>query len=73
MSNSEPLPTHIGIGLGLHGENEDVAAPGNGVPPINPDTPQAVNPIDVSSCVAIRGDLGADPKNSIPRDVRAAK
>nr|XP_009774893.1 PREDICTED: uncharacterized protein LOC104224871 [Nicotiana sylvestris] len=72
MLNSQIASTHMDNGLGLHGENENVAAPGNGVPPVNPDGPPALDPVDVNSCIAINGNLGVVPENSICRDARAA-
>nr|XP_009758309.1 PREDICTED: uncharacterized protein LOC104211015 [Nicotiana sylvestris] len=62
----------INTGLGLYSENEHIVAPGNVVPPANPDGPPAMDQVDVSSRVAIHGNLGADPENSVCRDAQAA-
>ncbi|XP_075074204.1 uncharacterized protein LOC142161928 [Nicotiana tabacum] len=47
-------------GLGLHGENDIIAAPGNEVPPVNPDG--AVDPISVSSRISINGNWASTLK-----------
>ncbi|XP_070055144.1 uncharacterized protein [Nicotiana tomentosiformis] len=72
MSNSQIVPTHTDDGIDLYGESDNIAAPRNGVPPINSDGASAMDPIDVSSHIAINGNLGVDPENSVRRDVRTA-
>lgn len=72
MSNSQVAPAHTNDGLGLHRENDNIATPGNGVPPVNPDGAPAMDPIDVSSYIAINQNLGVDLENSFQRDDRTA-
>lgn len=72
MSNSQSVPTHIDNDLGFHGENDNVASPGNEVLPVDLKGAPVADPIDVSSHVALNANLGIDPENSVRRDVRSA-
>lgn len=72
MSNSQVAPPHTDNDLGIHGENKNIGASGNRVPLVNPDGPPTIDPIDVSSHIAINGNLGFGPENSICSDALAA-
>ncbi|XP_070049403.1 uncharacterized protein [Nicotiana tomentosiformis] len=72
MSNSQAVSTHIDNGLGFHGKNDNVAAPENEVLPVDLEGVPVVDPINVSSHVALNTNLGVDPENSIRKDVRSA-
>ncbi|XP_070026650.1 uncharacterized protein [Nicotiana sylvestris] len=61
---------HGDDGLGFRKENEDVSATGVGAPPINPREVPNVEPVDVSSHIALNADLGADP-GSVRRKVKS--
>ncbi|XP_070015069.1 uncharacterized mitochondrial protein AtMg00810-like [Nicotiana sylvestris] len=67
--NSDYLsaPQHIDNDLGHHGENENIA-PGNIVPPAGLDGIPDVYAIDVSSHVAINGNLVVNPESNIRGD-----
>ncbi|XP_070012317.1 uncharacterized protein [Nicotiana sylvestris] len=72
MSNSQAAPIHTDNGLDLHGENDSIAAPGNGLPLADLDGVPVVDPIDASSYVAINGNLVIDPESSVRRDTQQA-
>ncbi|XP_070004912.1 uncharacterized protein [Nicotiana sylvestris] len=73
MSNSQVVPSHTDADLGLDGENENIVASENAVPPTNPDGPLAVDLVDVGSRIAIYENLGTDLGNSARRDAQAAE
>jgi len=64
MSSSQNAPIHDNEGLG---ENNNA---GVGVPPINPGEVPNMEPVDVSSHIALNADLCADPKADIRREAR---
>jgi len=69
MSNSQNASVQCDDGLGFHGKNNNVVALGTGVPPINPREVPTVEPVDVSSHIALNVDLGADPRGSVRMEV----
>nr|XP_009799379.1 PREDICTED: uncharacterized protein LOC104245469 [Nicotiana sylvestris] len=66
MSSSQNTPIHDNEGLGEY-INARV-----GVPPINPGEVPNVEPVDVSSHIALNADLGADPEGNIHRESRSS-
>lgn len=72
MSNSQSAPQHIDNDLRHHDEKENIT-PGNVVSPAGLDGVPIVDPIDVSSHVAINGNLAVDPESSIRRGTWSVK
>ena len=72
MSSSQNASTHGDNGLGFHGENENVIAPGVEVPQDTLGGAQVASQIDVSSHVALKADLGVNLDGSVCREGRSS-
>jgi len=71
MLNSKATPVQVDNNFGHDEENENIA-PRNDVPPVDLDGFPAVDPINVSSHVAVNANLAIDTESSVCRDVQLA-
>ena len=70
MLNSQSPPQHVDNDLSHHGENKNIAL-GNVAAPVGLDGVPAANPIEVSSHVAINGNVAVEPESIIRGGTRS--